>query len=584
MAIGINSYFHRRYWPAGLTLVLGLAISGGLGWRLHRQAVELDRLRLERIADVVLDRLHTRLQATDLILRQAQDHFGSQEEITESKFREWCRKYGWSVTAPWIHGLLFYTNLNSGQWRSVVPPNPADWTEVDNERFQQFAMKSAAVLKPGFDYFHDKTKRGAGNYTRRSRFTDAYKNFHGAIAANSPQTTDRQVVIEYADGRQGYGAAVAVPVYEVERDALREMVTSPPHKVKAHQYNWNLNRGVLIAPLDYVALEASIWGKGSKEVGVEIYASPEPKRESCLNEADHPPRALDTKFQPYLTHVLAWRLYNRRWSLFVYTLPAFEAGSPRYMARLTFIAGAAMTFLGTALVGLGLRARNRQEQLTAQIREARDALAAAQQERQKLSHDLHDNTVQSLYAIQLGLNQTSQKLEAQPASARRELSTVRAELDAIISEIRQFITAERGADDAEDLAGVLSALVERAYAGTSAQIQIQCDPDASARLADNQAVQLANIAREALSNSLRHARSQQVQIALRSEPNAVCLEVADDGIGFDPKTQSRGLGLTSMATRTRETGGTLDLQSSPGKGTRVVVRVPASTPELKETE
>jgi signal transduction histidine kinase len=241
-------------------------------------------------------------------------------------------------------------------------------------------------------------------------------------------------------------------------------------------------------------------------------------------------------------------------------------------------AGATLTLLATALVGVALRARNQQEVLTEQIREARDALAAAQQERNKISRDLHDGTIQSLYAIQLGLGHTVQKLEADPAKAGRGLSAVRRELDIVIAEIRQFITAEAGADKPVDFSAVLNALVQRAQAGITAQISLHCAPGASGRLTGDHAVQLANIAREALSNSLRHARPQEVQIVLRSEKEKVVLEIVDDGGGFDPKAPGRsGMGLTSMLSRAREMGGTLETQSSPGKGTHVVVRVPAAS-------
>ena len=157
-----------------------------------------------------------------------------------------------------------------------------------------------------------------------------------------------------------------------------------------------------------------------------------------------------------------------------------------------------------------MRARNRLELLTEQIREARDALAAAQKERNKISRDLHDGTIQSLYAIQLGLGHTVEKLGAEPAKAGRELSSVRRELDAVIAEIRQFITAEAGPDKAVDFSAVLQALVQRAATGSTAQIAVQCDRRVSSRLTGDQAVQLANITREALSNSLRHAKPQQV--------------------------------------------------------------------------
>ena len=419
------------------------------------------------------------------------------------------------------------------------------------------------------------TKRWPSDYATTVQFANGYHGFVGAIPANTPQTTDRQIVIEHDGGKPEYGATVAVPIYEQQRDELRNLIAGPAPKVHPHLYNWNLCRGVLLAPFDYAILESLIWGRDPKEVGVEIYSSALPRPESWLNETNHPPRALDPAFKPYLSVNLPWKLYNAKWSLFVYTLPAFEAGSPRYMARLTFVAGASMTLLAAALVGFGLRARTRQERMTEQIWEARDALAVAQRERQKLSHDLHDNTIQALYAIQLGLNHTAQKIEAEPADSRRELSSVRGELDTVIDEIRRFITAEARAGKEVDFAGVLRALVERSRTGTTAQIEVRCDPGAADRLSPAQAVQLANIAREALSNSLRHARPHHLQISLGAAANEVRFEICDDGIGFDPCLPTPGVGLTSMAARSHEMGGKFDLQSAPGHGARIVIRIPS---------
>ena len=94
-------------------------------------------------------------------------------------------------------------------------------------------------------------------------------------------------------------------------------------------------------------------------------------------------------------------------------------------------------------------------------------------------------------------------------------------------------------------------------------------------LHSTQAVQLANIAREALSNSLRHGNPQHVEIALRSEPENVVLEISYSGEGFDPNVPGRkGVGLVSMAARAEEMRGTLDIQSAPGLGTRGRMRVP----------
>jgi signal transduction histidine kinase len=71
-------------------------------------------------------------------------------------------------------------------------------------------------------------------------------------------------------------------------------------------------------------------------------------------------------------------------------------------------------------------------------------------------------------------------------------------------------------------------------------------------------------------------------MVLHSEPEAVCLEVTDDGAGFNPQSQPRGLGLASMTTRGREAGGTVKIQSRAGQGTCVSIRLPASPSDAAE--
>jgi signal transduction histidine kinase len=76
-----------------------------------------------------------------------------------------------------------------------------------------------------------------------------------------------------------------------------------------------------------------------------------------------------------------------------------------------------------------------------------------------------------------------------------------------------------------------------------------------------------------------------VQLILRVERDNVILEVSDDGVGFDPAASNRqGVGLASMLSRARELGGELEIQSSPGQGARILVRVPAQPPDSSEAE
>jgi signal transduction histidine kinase len=395
--------------------------------------------------------------------------------------------------------------------------------------------------------------------------------------------SDRRIVMLDASSNALIGTLFYVPIHNPE---FANLIINKKIFQSARNYaRWLDLESLIIAPVDFSVLANSIWDGAPADVGVEIFSSTNQTAETWLNISAGTPRAADPEFRAYLNHRQLWRMYGLKFSLFFYTTSLFEAQSPRRLAKVATAAGTVLTLLATALVGVATRARNRQEELTEQIREARDALAAAQQARNKFSRDLHDGTIQSLYAIQLGLDHLVEKLEAEPAKARRELSAMRTELDAVIAEIRQFITAEAGADKPVDFSAVLQALVQRASPGTTAKIASHCDAVASQRLSDDQAVQLAGIVRETLSNSLRHGKPQRVEIALYSDFETVVLEISDDGTGFDPKAPRRvGVGLTSMTARTQEMGGTLDVQSALGKGTRVVVRVPAGLSETTETE
>jgi signal transduction histidine kinase len=89
---------------------------------------------------------------------------------------------------------------------------------------------------------------------------------------------------------------------------------------------------------------------------------------------------------------------------------------------------------------------------------------------------------------------------------------------------------------------------------------------------------LLMIVREALQNALRHAAPDHVSVALNSDRRGLRVEIEDDGRGFDPSvinsSNGRHYGLVGMRERAEKLGGQLSLTSSPGKGTRVLLRVP----------
>ena len=93
--------------------------------------------------------------------------------------------------------------------------------------------------------------------------------------------------------------------------------------------------------------------------------------------------------------------------------------------------------------------------------------------------------------------------------------------------------------------------------------------------------ELYNIAQEALNHTLKHARVNRVQIRLRFEDAKTELEVSDDGIGFEYVVEhsTRGFGIAGMKERAQKLGGTIEIQTAPGKGTTIIVTVPARSSE-----
>jgi protein-histidine pros-kinase len=108
------------------------------------------------------------------------------------------------------------------------------------------------------------------------------------------------------------------------------------------------------------------------------------------------------------------------------------------------------------------------------------------------------------------------------------------------------------------------------------QIEMNLDADVSfsSEPPRRAGVELLRIIQEALVNVRRHSQARHVRLGLCEERGFLAAEVVDDGRGFDPDTALSGTGLSAMQERVFEVGGDLDIQSAPGKGTKVLVRVP----------
>jgi len=194
----------------------------------------------------------------------------------------------------------------------------------------------------------------------------------------------------------------------------------------------------------------------------------------------------------------------------------------------------------------------------------------------ELGRNLHDSVIQSLYATGMGLSSVAKLCRTRPVEAVARLEQAQQTLNETIAEVRGFIAGmEPEALKDRTFRQAVEDLVNRMRAvyPCAATINVS-DSDAQLLTLPVQA-HVLQIAREALSNALRHGEAKHVQIGLEAEDGRLAFTIEDDGRGFDPANLLKpGLGLTNIDERAREIGGRLTVSSTPGKGTLVKLTLP----------
>ena len=200
--------------------------------------------------------------------------------------------------------------------------------------------------------------------------------------------------------------------------------------------------------------------------------------------------------------------------------------------------------------------------------------AAALKERQRLARELHDSVAQGIYGVTLYAEAATRLLAAgKVAKAAEHLRELRDTAQEALRDMRLLLFELRPPElEQVGLAAALQARLEAVEGRAGLETELRVEGEG--RLPPEIEEGLYRIAQEALNNALKHAQARKVTVYLRQDERGVTLEVADDGIGFDPEAvEGKGMGLRSIAERVRLMGGRLEIQSEPGKGTRVRVNI-----------
>jgi PAS domain S-box-containing protein len=224
------------------------------------------------------------------------------------------------------------------------------------------------------------------------------------------------------------------------------------------------------------------------------------------------------------------------------------------------------------------QSRHIQEQLR-QL--SRQILSAQEEERKKISRELHDVIAQTLTGINIRLAALKKDAGRNPKTFDRNIARTQRLVEKSVNIVHEFARELRPAvlDDL-GLIPALHSFVKLFSKRTRIRVHLKVfagveQVDAAQRTA------LFRVAQEALTNISRHAHASQVEVSIQKLAGGICMKIKDDGKSFEVERMMRShgrkhLGLLSMRERLEMVGGCFDVESAPGKGTTITALIPSS--------
>ena len=215
----------------------------------------------------------------------------------------------------------------------------------------------------------------------------------------------------------------------------------------------------------------------------------------------------------------------------------------------------------------------------------RRSVQVQEEERKRIARELHDGIGQIFTALALGLSGVEETMPRDPALARKQIGNLKDLAVRAISELRQLVADLRPAQlDDLGLVPALHWLADEWRDRLHMDVRVQITGQRR-RLSPEMETVLFRITQEALTNVAKHAKAQHTVVKLAFHDGQVELVIEDNGIGVTPEQMNRrqvrhqGWGLAGIQERAALVGGTFDIDSAPGRGTRLTVHIPLRAEE-----
>jgi signal transduction histidine kinase len=213
------------------------------------------------------------------------------------------------------------------------------------------------------------------------------------------------------------------------------------------------------------------------------------------------------------------------------------------------------------------RSQHALQQLSARLVDAQET------ERRAISRELHDEVGQALGALLVDIGRLSTVLSSDHPEVKAQLDNVKAVAERTFQSVRNMALLLRPSM-LDDLG--LAAALEWQGREVSRRSEIEVSvgsEDVPEDLPDEYKICIYRLVQEALNNAVRHSGAANAKVVVERPGKSIVVRVTDDGRGFDP-ARSRGMGILGMEERVKRLGGTLRVESQPGKGTTVTAELP----------
>jgi signal transduction histidine kinase len=220
------------------------------------------------------------------------------------------------------------------------------------------------------------------------------------------------------------------------------------------------------------------------------------------------------------------------------------------------------------------RARKAQEEFSFRLIESQEA------ERKRIAAELHDGLGQELLLIKNRLQMINAESE-QPVMIRNQVEEISKTTSRAIADMRAISAALRpSALEHIGLTKAIEWMVEQVETTSKMKVEKSLE-NIDGLLRAEQEIHLFRIVQEGLNNVIKHSSASEATLEIARQAQGIEMSLFDNGRGFDvkqisPSPGGAGLGLTGLAERARVLGGTLDILSAPGRGTRLTVLIPLS--------